>query len=77
MHTETSGIIESLLLCTFYVEEKNLTFNNDDDKIIIIIIIIIIINPLNAEINPTCQLLALLGAHHILHVSKIKINTRH
>jgi len=34
-------------------------------------------NPLNAELNPTCQLLALLGAHHILHVSRIRVNTRH
>jgi len=24
------------------------------------------INPLNAELNPICHLLALLGAHHIL-----------
>ena len=28
-------------------------------------------NPLNAELNPICHLLALLGAHHILHVSRI------
>jgi len=27
------------------------------------------INPLNAEYNPTCHLLALLEAHHILHVA--------
>ena len=32
------------------------------------------INPLNAELNPTCHLLALLGAHHILHVSRIRVN---
>jgi len=25
-------------------------------------------NPLNAKLDPTCHLLALLGAHHILHV---------
>ena len=36
--------------------------------------IIIIFNPFNAELNPICQLLALLGAHHILHVSKIRVN---
>jgi hypothetical protein len=30
-------------------------------------------NPLNAQLNPTCHLLALLGAHHILHVSRIRI----
>ena len=31
------------------------------------------INPLNAELNPTCYLLALLGAHHFLHVSRIRV----
>jgi len=30
-------------------------------------------NPLNAELNPICHLLALLGAHHILHVSRIRV----
>jgi hypothetical protein len=32
-----------------------------------------LLNPLNAELNPTCHLLALLGAHHILHVSRIRV----
>ena len=32
------------------------------------------INPLNAELNPICYLLALLGAHHFLHVSRIRVN---
>jgi len=31
-------------------------------------------NPLNTELHPTCHLLALLGAHHILHISRISIN---
>jgi hypothetical protein len=31
------------------------------------------INTLNAELNPICHLLALLGAHHILHVSRIRV----
>ena len=35
------------------------------------------INPLYAALNPICHLLALLGAHHILHVSRIRVNTRH
>ena len=30
-------------------------------------------NPLNAELNPIYYLLALLGAHHILHVSRIRV----
>jgi len=29
-------------------------------------------NPLNAELNPICHLLALLGAHHIFHVSGLR-----
>ena len=32
--------------------------------------------PLNAKLNPICHLLALLGAHHILHISRIRVNTR-
>jgi hypothetical protein len=31
------------------------------------------INPLNAELNPICHLLALLGARHILHVSGVRV----
>jgi len=33
-------------------------------------------NPLNAELNPICHLLTLLGAHHIFHVSRIRVNAR-
>ena len=33
----------------------------------------LVINPLNADLNPICHLLALLGAHHILHVSRIRV----
>jgi hypothetical protein len=29
---------------------------------------------LTAEVNPICHLLALLGAHHILHVSGVTLN---
>jgi len=32
-----------------------------------------IFNPLNTQLNPICHLLALLGAHHILHVSRIRV----
>jgi len=31
-----------------------------------------VLNPLNAELNPICYLLALL-AHHFLHVSRITV----
>jgi hypothetical protein len=35
----------------------------------------LLINPLNAELHPICHLLVLLGAHHILHVSRIRVKT--
>jgi hypothetical protein len=31
------------------------------------------LNSLNAELNTICHLLALFGAHHILHVSRIRV----
>ena len=33
------------------------------------------INPLNPELNPICYLLALLGAHSFLHVSRIRVKS--
>ena len=32
-------------------------------------------NLLNAELNSICHLHVLLGAHHILHVSRIRVKT--
>ena len=32
-----------------------------------------LLNPLNAKLNPTCHLLALLGAHRILHISRKRV----
>ena len=34
------------------------------------------INHLNAKLNPICHLLALLGAHHIFHVSGLMVKHR-
>jgi hypothetical protein len=31
------------------------------------------VNSLNAEFKPICHLLALLGDHHILHVSRVRV----
>ena len=33
------------------------------------------IYPLNAELNPICYLLAFLGAHHFLYVSRIRVKS--
>jgi hypothetical protein len=35
-----------------------------------------LLNPLNAELNPICHLLALLGTHPILRVSRIRVKHR-
>jgi len=32
-------------------------------------------NALKPELNPICDLLALLGAHHFLHVSRIRVKS--
>jgi hypothetical protein len=32
--------------------------------------LMVVLNPLNAKLNPICHLLALVGAHHIFHVSR-------
>jgi len=31
------------------------------------------LNPSNIKLNPICHLLALLGAHYILHVSRVRV----
>jgi hypothetical protein len=36
--------------------------------------IVYIFNPLNAELNPICRLLTLLGTHSIFHISRIRVN---
>jgi len=33
-------------------------------------------NPSNAELNPICHLLTLLGSHHILHIGRIRVKTK-
>ena len=33
------------------------------------------INHLNVQLNPICQLRALLGAHPILYISRIRVNS--
>jgi transposase len=49
----------------------------DDEQIFVNIGVflyhLMIFNPLNPELNPICCLLALLGDHHFLHVSRIRV----
>ena len=36
---------------------------------------LLVFNPLNPQLNPICYLLALLGAHHFLQVSRIRVKS--
>ena len=63
-----SGAKHLLLQCLHGVEEKNFTYFT-----FYFIYIYFCFNPLNPELNPICYLLALLGAHHFLHVSRIRV----
>jgi len=81
MHTIISQIITLLhvstllchpqKVCNQYLAKLQQVFQMQ------LLVIQFTINPLNAELNPICHLLALLGAHHILHVSRIRVKMFH
>ena len=69
IHTVNSNSITSNCQCRIFSHKNQIT------RICCISArLAVSINPLNAELNPICHLLALLGAHHILHVSRIRVN---
>ena len=41
------------------------------------VLFLLYLDALNAELNPFPHLLSLLGAHHILHVSRVRVNIVH
>jgi hypothetical protein len=41
---------------------------------VLVSVLYAVFNHLNAELSPIFHLLALLGAHYILHVSRIRVN---
>jgi hypothetical protein len=45
-------------------------FLNSASQLLSVVVICYHLNPSNAALNPMCHLLTLLGAHHILHVSR-------
>ena len=70
-------------ICVLYVhillspEAIKLPFLMDSEMLVHVLIgIKITFNPLNTELNSICHLLALVGARHIVHVSKIRVNPR-
>ena len=58
---EARELISGLYLAT---GARLLSFNRTQSRVV---------NPLNPELNPIYYLLALLGAHHFLHISRIRV----
>jgi len=68
--TVKTGYAQIIFSATVYMRHfAKAKKNNNDNKIHDYYVI----NPLNPELNPICYLLALLGAHHFLHVSRIRV----
>jgi len=65
------GFICVVELCHCHCQKFNINFA----AILFIKLCSSYLNPLNAELNPICYLLALLGAHHFLHVSRIRVKS--
>jgi len=68
---------DSNLLCHDMSGDSNLLCHNmfcSVDRIAFVVVLCTLFDPLNAQLNPICHLLALLGAHLILHVSGVRVN---
>ena len=63
-HETWHDMFNNLRKCKLFI--LNLACNNEDESFLI--------NPLNAELNPICYLLALL-AHHFLHVNRTRVKS--
>ena len=71
--------MQNVLFCFFLLLHRASCFNyffnipTNTHNIHTLKITKIHINPLNPELNPICYLLALLGAHNFLHLSRIRV----
>ena len=61
-----------ILLYTFGMKYLSFFLLNSQ-KLLLKFLYYINLNTLKPELNPICCLLALLGAHHFLHVSRIRV----
>jgi len=70
LNTGPPSVVTSEL---WYTEEDEVADTERDNEGLDFLWLPSCINPLNPELNPICYLLALLGAHHFLHVSRIRV----
>jgi len=70
-------LVESLLINLLYFWKIDLLVlfykNTTMKSILYLLSSVCVLNPLNDELNSICHLLAFLGAHHILHISRIRV----
>ena len=69
---DTFSLRSPILLCYYASANAPYSFIHYHRRYIIFAVSTAI-NPLNPELNPICYLLALLGAYHFLHVSRIRV----
>jgi len=69
--TETKGQIVRTREVKKSLEKYEYCHNQTSLYYLLVVNEFLVFNPLNPELNPICYLLALLGAHHFLHVSRI------
>ena len=64
-----------ILTSTVYIKRTNYFYDTRFDSCDSAVFGVDCVNPLNAELNPICYFLALLGAHYFLHVSRIRVKS--
>jgi hypothetical protein len=63
--------VNSCTVCIFFLATMRLELGAW--KSCLLLVFLNVVNPLNTELNPICHLLALLGAHHFLHVRRVRV----
>jgi len=79
LHTDVRTLATFFILSALQVDPVQQCLSSPDDRasngcISLFRDMILFVDPLNAELNPICCLLALL-AHHFLHVSRIRVKS--
>ena len=65
--------LSSALRLSYFVPYVSVAQFREVPKFVACNCVILYFNPLNAELNPICYMLVLLGARHFLHVSRLRV----